>query len=145
MARIVPGTVQWVVVAAMLALSATRATAAPNTPNMIFQDEFDTFNLTRWKHEITMGGGGNWEFEMYHNNRSNSFVNASVLHIQPTFTADVIGEANLKSGYTMDLWGADPASMCTGNAFYGCSRTSGAGGNYINPIQSARVRTAESF
>jgi len=22
-----------------------------------------------WKHEITMGGGGNWEFEYYGNNR----------------------------------------------------------------------------
>ena len=29
--------------------------------------------------------------------------------------------------------------------FYGCDRTSGAGGNYLNPIKSARIRTAESF
>lgn len=35
--------------------------------------------------------------------------------------------------------------MCTGNAFYGCERTALAGGNYLNPIQSARIRTVNSF
>ena len=41
--------------------------------------------------------------------------------------------------------GADPQSACTSNAFYGCTRTSGAGGNFLNPVQSARIRTAETF
>eukprot|EP00475_Leptophrys_vorax_P045439 TRINITY_DN941_c0_g1_i2.p1 TRINITY_DN941_c0_g1~~TRINITY_DN941_c0_g1_i2.p1 ORF type:complete len:272 (-),score=55.99 TRINITY_DN941_c0_g1_i2:620-1435(-) len=45
----------------------------------------------------------------------------------------------------MDLWGASPADSCTGNSFYGCERTSGAGGNYINPIQSARIRSIHGF
>lgn len=32
------------------------------------------------------------------------------------------------------------------NAFYGCERSTGGGtGNYLNPIKSARLRTAESF
>lgn len=44
----------------------------------------------------------------------------------------------------MDLWGAHPGNLCTGNAFYGCQRQ-GTGTNYINPIQSARLRTAETF
>ena len=69
----------------------------------------------------------------------------STLFIRPTLTADFIGESNLYSGYTMDMWGASPADQCTGNAFYGCSRTAGGGGNILNPIQSARLRTAESF
>jgi hypothetical protein len=56
-----------------------------------------------------MGGGGNWEFEMYINNRTNSFVKEGVLHIQPTFTADFLGsETHLKTG-ELDLWGASPA------------------------------------
>ncbi|RKO84439.1 concanavalin A-like lectin/glucanase domain-containing protein [Blyttiomyces helicus] len=42
-----------------------------------------------------------------------------------------------------DRKGNDPPSLCTGNAFFGCSRTSG-NGNIINPIQSAQIRTAES-
>ena len=40
--------------------------------------------------------------------------------------------------------GAHPGNLCTGNAFYGCFRQ-GTGTNYINPIQSARLRTAETF
>lgn len=115
------------------------------TGMLIFDDEFDTFNITRWKHEITMGGGGNVEFEYYDNNRSNSYVKDGVLHLKPTFLADDIGEANLENGYTMDMWGSEPAAMCTGPQFHGCLRTSGAGGIYLNPIRSARIRTAESF
>ena len=41
---------------------------------LVWQDNFDTLDFTKWQHEITMGGGGNWEFEMYWNNRTNSFV-----------------------------------------------------------------------
>jgi len=56
----------------------------------------------------------------------------------------MIGDGNVRSGYTADIWGASPANLCTGNQFYGCTRTAGAGGNYINPILSARLRTAET-
>lgn len=110
---------------------------------LVFSDDFNQFSLSKWKHELTLGGGGNWEFEYYGNNRSNSYVKNGVLYLKPTLLSDTIGEASVKSGYTLDIWGSDPASLCTANGFYGCSRTSGA--NYLNPIQSARLRTAESF
>lgn len=32
---------------------------------LIFSDDFDKFDFKTWKHEITMSGGGNWEFEWY--------------------------------------------------------------------------------
>lgn len=113
---------------------------------LILDEEFDIFNLSLWKHEISMSGGGNWEFEYYSNNRSNSYVNQSVLYIKPTLTADDIGEDNLKmAGYTLDLWGGTPADYCTGPNFYGCFRQSGGGGNWLNPVKSAAIRTAESF
>ena len=48
---------------------------------LIFSDEFDTLDLKTWRHDITLGGGGNWEFEMYYNNRTNSFAKDSILHI----------------------------------------------------------------
>lgn len=32
---------------------------------LIFSDEFDTFDFKKWKHDITLSGGGNWEFELY--------------------------------------------------------------------------------
>ncbi|XP_071954283.1 beta-1,3-glucan-binding protein-like [Antedon mediterranea] len=110
---------------------------------LIFEDNFDTFNLDVWEHEITAGGGGNWEFQYYTNNRSNSYTKDGKLYIKPTLTSDKYNEDFLSSG-TLDLWGASPADLCTGNNYYGCQRT-GSSANYINPIQSARLRTVNSF
>lgn len=45
----------------------------------------------------------------------------------------------------MNLWGSNPSDQCTGNAYYGCQRTGGGGGNILNPIQSARIRSSDSF
>lgn len=100
--------------------------------------------MTRWEHEKTLGGGGNWEFEYYLNNRTNSFVDNGVLHLQPTLTSDLIGEDQVRTG-NLDIWGGSPADQCTSNAFYGCSRSAAGSGNVINPITSARVRTVNSF
>ena len=36
------------------------------------------------------------------NNRSNSFVDDSILYIKPTLTRDNIGEENVQSGYTVN-------------------------------------------
>ena len=44
-----------------------------------------------WEHEITMNGGGNWEFQVYYNNRTNSYVKDSTLYIQPS-----LGSINCK-------------------------------------------------
>ena len=114
---------------------------------LALEDEFTDFNLSLWKHEITLGGGGNWEFQAYGNNRTNSFTEDGVLYFHPTLLAELIGDANVREGFRYDVWGASPADLCTGNAFYGCERRSGSGGggNYLNPIVSARIRTAESF
>lgn len=113
---------------------------------LVLEDDFNTFNLTLWQHEITLGGGGNWEFEYYSNNRSNSYVKGGALYIQPTLLADDIGEENVKgNNYQLDIWGGAPADYCTSNAFYGCFRQAGGGGNYLNPVKSARIRTVESF
>ena len=112
---------------------------------LVLDEEFETLNLSLWQHEITLGGGGNWEFQYYSNNRTNSYVKDGVLYIQPTFLVDDIGEANLRAGYNLDIWGMAPGDYCTSAQFYGCFRTSGAGGNYLNPIKSARIRTANSF
>ena len=31
---------------------------------LLFADEFDELNNEVWEHELTLGGGGNWEFEV---------------------------------------------------------------------------------
>jgi len=141
------------VIAVCISLAAVEAAMGPTSfalrdyPNehVVFSDDFNELNHRVWKHELSMGGGGNWEFQMYLNNRSISYVNNSIFYIQPRMTAEQIGEAGLQAGVNYDIWGSDPAGYCTGNAFYGCFRSSGGGGNILNPLQSARVRTAESF
>lgn len=111
---------------------------------LVFEDNFDKLNFDVWEHEQTLGGGGNWEFQWYVNNRTNSFVKDSVLYIKPTFTEDCIGTQTLNSG-SVNIWGGAPADLCTSNAFYGCERNAAASGNVINPIRSARLRTANTF
>jgi len=91
-----------------------------------------------------MFGGGNWEFEYYTNNRSNSYTRNSTLYIKPTLTNDTFTAPNFLQSGTIDLWGSVPADECTSNMDYGCSRT-GSGANALNPVQSARIRTVNSF
>ncbi|KAH1020465.1 hypothetical protein HUJ04_010118 [Dendroctonus ponderosae] len=110
---------------------------------LIFEDQFNFLDFERWQHEITLSGGGNWEFEYYLNNRSNSYTENGNLHIRPTFLADDYGDDYIYSG-TLDVNGGAPADACTNPAFYGCSRT-GTSDNALNPIKTARIRTVESF
>lgn len=120
------------------------AFAAAQTEVLIFEDNFTNLNLSLWKHELTLSGEGNWEFEMYVNNRSVSYVRNGSLVISPKLTNATLGNEGLMSA-DVNIWGGDPATSCTNNGYYGCERTGGAGGNVINPIQSARIRTAETF
>ena len=32
--------------------------------DLIFHDTFDTLDMDVWEHEMTMNGGGNWEFQV---------------------------------------------------------------------------------
>ncbi|XP_046557192.1 LOW QUALITY PROTEIN: beta-1,3-glucan-binding protein-like [Haliotis rubra] len=112
-------------------------------PCLIFDDEFDTLNLKTWEHEITAGGGGNWEFQYYTNNRTNSYVKNGVLYLKPTLTSDQYGLNFLEHG-KLELWGAGPHDTCTGNQFYGCERQ-GIPGRVVNPIQSAKLRSSRGF
>lgn len=128
----------------VLVLLTVLSAAFAQGDQLVLEDNFDTFDLSVWQHQLTLGGGGNWEFEYYTNNRSNSYVRDGVLYLQPTLLADEIGAAALTSG-TLNIWGSTPADYCTGPAFYGCMRQGGAGGNILNPVKSASLRTAESF
>jgi len=111
---------------------------------LVWSDEFDSFNHETWQHEITLGGGGNWEFEWYTNNRTNSFVEDGILYLQPSLTEDLMGVDGVKTGQ-VDIWGGQPADKCTSEQFYGCFRDAAGSGNYINPVRSARVRTVNSY
>lgn len=67
------------------------------TEKLIFEDDFEFLDLKKWQHELTLGGGGNWEFEWYVNNRSNSYTKNGVLYIKPTLTEDAIGTDGLRN------------------------------------------------
>jgi beta-glucanase (GH16 family) len=110
---------------------------------LIFEDNFDFFDFKKWEHENTLGGGGNWEFQWYTNNRSNSFTDGGNLLIQPTLLSDRTGEGFLTSG-VLNIHGGSPADQCSNPAFYGCER-GGSPSNIINPIISARLRSINSF
>ena len=125
-----------------LALLGLAGIAAADT--LIWEDQFDKLDFSKWQHEITMGGGGNWEFEWYTNNRTNSFVEDGVLYLQPTLFKDNIGDSAMHSA-DFNIWGGSPADECTSNAFYGCERNAAASGNVLNPIQSARLRSVGKF
>ncbi|XP_059608690.1 beta-1,3-glucan-binding protein-like [Phlebotomus argentipes] len=110
---------------------------------LLFEENFNELNFAKWQHEITLAGGGNWEFQWYSNNRSNSYVNGGLLYIRPTLTNDTTGDHFISSG-TLNIHGGAPADQCTNPQFWGCERT-GSFNNVINPIKSARIRTVNSF
>lgn len=53
---------------------------------LVFSDDFDFLDPKKWKHDITLAGGGNNEFQIYENNRSTSWANNSLLNIKPVLT-----------------------------------------------------------
>ncbi|KAF2898774.1 hypothetical protein ILUMI_07407 [Ignelater luminosus] len=105
---------------------------------LIFEDHFDTLDHNKWKHEITLGGGGNWEFQWYTNDCENSIAQNGFLKIKPTLTSDFLGESALTSR-TVGL-----SCSCTNSLFYGCERR-GTVDNIINPIRSAKLYTKGTF
>lgn len=94
---------------------------------LIFEDNFDTFNLNTWRHSLTLSGKGvsilykknkinhsviillpkAFEFQWYHNNRSNSFVENGILYMRPTLVAEIFGDSFLTQG-TLNIHGASP-------------------------------------
>ncbi|CRK95822.1 CLUMA_CG009274, isoform A [Clunio marinus] len=119
--------------------SGTNAPSNFCSGDLIFEDNFNTLDQQKWRHENTLAGGGNWEFQWYVNDRFNSYTFGGVLHFRPTYTSDVFGEAFLTSGRVLI-----PADECTESQWYGCDRQ-GTATNIINPIRSARITTWDSF
>ncbi|CAM9483297.1 unnamed protein product [Chrysoparadoxa australica] len=119
---------------------------------LVFSDEFQTLDKSKWKPEVTLSGGGEWGMQWYRDDPSNLYVENGTLFLQPGYTADVIGErigallacsARMTGEipYTIDL-----GESCTLDLHKGCRRTSNLKKRHIlNPITSAMVSTKESF
>jgi len=111
---------------------------------LIFSEEFDEFDLRTWSHEITASGGGNWEFEWYGNNRANnSYVENGTLFLRASLSEDFLGVPPTRDQTVLQPGGAFP-NQCSDSNDWGCRRQTG-GANIINPVQSAKISTKESF
>lgn len=127
-------------------------TAAPKgricKEQLIFEDHFNKLDRSVWKHENSVGGGGNWEFQWYSGSSRNSYTKDGKLFIKPTLTADEFGEDFLTRG-TINLNQGSPKDGCTDDpgfakTFFGCKRT-GSPDRILNPVRSARLRTKDTF
>jgi beta-glucanase (GH16 family) len=106
---------------------------AGSAETLVWQDEFDTFDLSKWNHLVTAWGGGNQEFEYYRNDRRNSYVRDGVLYLRPTWVSAEYGDDFLYSGsLTMPDCNMDPC-------------TSSAGNDIVQPIFSARITSNYAF
>lgn len=119
--------------------SGTHAPPTFCSGDLIFEETFDQLNTLKWRHEVTMAGGGNFEFQWYVNDSLNSYTTEGNLHLKPSFTSDIFGDAFLTSGRVII-----PPNECTESYNNGCDRQ-GTPDNIINPIRSARVDTQNSF
>jgi len=106
-----------------------------NKGALIFDEEFNDLDESKWTHFVSGWRGGNWEFQYYRNNRKNSYVKDGVLYLKPSLTADEYGEDFLNSG-SLNLW--DEGCQDSMNIDGGCMIN--AGGDFIiNPVQSAKL------
>lgn len=107
---------------------------------LIFEDNFDHIDTSKWKFENTLAGGGNWEFQWYPGKTDkNVYTKDGNIHFVPTLTSDEFGEAYLTSGHAVI-----PPNQCTQSNWYGCDRQ-GTRDHIINPIRSTRIDTRNSF
>lgn len=78
--------------------SGTHAPLSFCSGDLIFEDNFDNLDVSVWKHENTMWGGGNGEFQWYTPDRTNLYTSEGNLHFMPTLTAEIFGEEFLTKG-----------------------------------------------
>lgn len=62
-------------------------------PKLIFNEEFDEFNLDLWEHVNSADG-----FHTYVNNRTNTFVKDGIFYMQPTLMNETYGNEWLSTG-----------------------------------------------
>jgi beta-glucanase (GH16 family) len=108
--------------------------------DLIWEDNFDTFNTNVWHHEINMNGGYNNEFQIYDDYGSNAYVKDGSLWIRPALSLDTVFGGNVEQLYNGYL----SLDGCTDWGGETCARQ--ASYPYIHPpTVSARLRTKGSF
>jgi len=118
----------------LLALGALAALAAlAAAEKLVFNEDFNTLDQSKWRHDVSAWRGGNFEFQYYRNSRNNSYVRGGTLFIKPTLTADEYGEDFVLHGKL---------------SYPDCNRepcVSEAGSEIVLPVLSARISSVFSF
>merc|ERR1712215_330697 len=109
---------------------------------LLWQDEFQFLDQTKWVHLVTTYPQDNFHYTR--DNRANSWVANGHLHLMPTLTADQYGEEFLFSG-ELDLFEEDTEHPC--NIWYDKEELCycRAGEDIVKPIQLARLETRGKF
>lgn len=78
--------------------------------DLIFEENFDDFDTDLWKHEVSLYGGYNGEFQWYTNDRKNTHTKHGKLYVTPTLTYKYLPCECPESlySYTLDLFQVDP-------------------------------------
>lgn len=108
-------------------------------PNrLIFEDNFDDFNGSRWNIIEQFSGPPDYEFVVYKNDQDNVVVKDGKLKLMPTFVDQKYGVDFVRQG-TITLekcTGSSGTNECTQTAF---------GSNILPPIISGRLNTKGAF
>ena len=113
-------------------------TLAVTPQQLVWSDEFEFLDETKWSHLVTTHPPE--DFQYYRNNRANSWVSSGQLHLMPSLTAREYGERFLYRG-RLDLAREDPASPCNIHYSRGELCEDKAGADIVKPIQLARLET----
>lgn len=72
---------------------------------LVFEDDFSgsQLDLDKWAYDVEIGGFGNGQFEWTTADSSNTFLQGGNLNLKPTMTTNVLDEAQILNGYTVNL------------------------------------------
>ncbi|XP_076302470.1 beta-1,3-glucan-binding protein 1-like [Lasioglossum baleicum] len=114
----------------------TRKNACPG--QLIFEDNFDTLNTSRWTVIENFSGLPSYEFVVYMDNTDNVEAKDGVLHIKPTLLEDKFGQDFARTGNLA-------LKKCTGVAGGRDCYQSARGAYILPPVISGRLNTKSSF
>ncbi|XP_059163563.1 beta-1,3-glucan-binding protein-like [Physella acuta] len=105
---------------------------------VIFRDDFNSFDRSKWTHEVSMFGGYNGEFQVYTNDHKNVYIKDGHLYLMPIPTvSDTRFDENFLHNGHMDM--QTLFGVCTESGNNGCTRDGRNG--FLPPIMSGKVES----
>ena len=106
-----------------------------HTYQLIVDEDFLQFDTNVWHHEVESGGYLSGSFDWTTNSENNSWVSTAGLHIYPTLSDAYSNGTSINLTMTGE---------CTGGTDPSCFMQESMG-TMINPVKSARIRSASSI